>query len=153
MIEDALAEPRNKESRYAPYRSRPEYRIAGLLDRYRIPFMYEKPTAVMDNGLLRIWYPDFTLSYGLAIEYFGWDDPEYRKRTQHKLAVYRDNQIQVLPTYPQDLKHDWEQRLLHRVDDALDSRLHTYRSRVNSQYRGNAGKSYTGGNHPRSAYR
>jgi len=113
------------------YRSRAERLIAGLLDQYGLPFIYEKPTAVTDHGQVRIWYPDFTLSYGLLIEYFGiHGDADYNRRTQHKLNVYRENQFDVLPLYPSDLSCGWQSHLLGRVDRALESRLTAYRSAV-----------------------
>ena len=128
---------RDANDRYAPYKSRPEYQIAGLLDKYGLPFVYEKPTAVVDAGKTRIWYPDFTLAYGPLIEYFGVDgDRGYAARTAHKLKVYRQNQIQVLPVYPRDLAGRWEDRLLKQVDKALDRRLQHYRNAVRSAYRG-----------------
>jgi len=126
MIEDYV---RDAKAWYHPYKSGPEFRIAGLLDQYGLPFIYEKPTAVMDAGKLRIWYPDFTLAYGPAIEYFGVNgDQGYAQRTQHKLAVYHQNQIQVLPMYPRDLGVGWQAGLLQRIDSALERQLHQYRS-------------------------
>lgn len=125
MIEDYLSDAK------APYKSDPEHRIAGLLDQYGLPFIYEKPTAVMDSGKLRIWYPDFTLSFGPVIEYFGVNgDTAYAQRTQHKLRVYHQNQIPVLPMYPQDMGGNWQDRLIRRLDSALERPLHEYRSRV-----------------------
>ena len=132
MIEDYL---RDASNRYAPYRSRPEHQIAGLLDKYGLPFIYEKPTAVIDGGKARIWYPDFTLAYGPLIEYFGIQgDPEYSKRTKHKLSVYRANQIQVLSLYPRDMSGSWESRLLGQIDHALERRLEHYRNRAAGGY-------------------
>ena len=128
LIDDYLRDP---NSRYAPYKSRPEHQIAGLLDKYGLPFIYEKPTAVMDGGKTRLWYPDFTLAYGPLIEYFGIvGKPDYDQRTKHKLAVYRQNQIQVLPLYPRDLSGAWQDGLLGRIDHALERRLEHYRART-----------------------
>ena len=128
MIDDYLQDPND---RYAPYKSWPEHQIAGLLDRYGLPFIYEKPTAVMDKGKARIWYPDFTLAYGPLLEYFGIEGkPDYDQRTKHKLAVYRANQIQVLPLYPRDLSGAWQDRLLGQIDHALERRLEHYRTRT-----------------------
>jgi len=126
MIEDYV---QDAKAWYHPYRSGPEYRIAGLLDQYGLPFIYEKPTAVMDASKLRVWYPDFTLSYGPVIEYFGVNgDAGYDQRTRHKLAVYQQNQIPVLPVYPRDLGVAWQDRLLQRIDSALERPLREYRS-------------------------
>jgi hypothetical protein len=124
-------QPTGIEGRTGTYRSRPEGLIAGLLDRYGLPFICEKPTAVMDNSQVRIWYPDFTLSYGLVIEYFGINgNAEYDRRTDHKLRVYAENQYEVLPVYSRDLYRGWEDRLLKRIDYNLESRLTYYRSAV-----------------------
>ena len=124
-------EPTGIEGRTSTYRSRPEGLIAGLLDRYGLPFIYEKPTAVTDNGQVRLWYPDFTLSYGILIEYFGINgNAEYDRRTEHKLQVFKQNQYEVLPVYSRDLYRGWEDRLLKRIDYNLESRLTHYRSAV-----------------------
>lgn len=128
MLDDCLEGAR---STYHPYKSYGESQVAGLLDRYGLPFIYEKPTAVMDEGKLRIWYPDFTLSYGPIIEYFGVNgDRAYQKRSEHKLAVYQRNQLSVVPLYPRDLARGWEDRLLRRIDFSLESHLHQYRLNI-----------------------
>ena len=120
-----------QSSRNAAYKSCPERQIGGLLDRYGIPFIYEKPTAVLDSGMLRVWYPDFSLQYGLLVEYFGVNgDQGYRERTAHKLKVYRENQFDVLPVYPADMGHEWQDNLLRRIDANLEHRVSEYRSRV-----------------------
>ena len=118
------------------YRSRAEHQIGSLLDAYGLPFIYEKPTAVVDDGKTKIWYPDFTLEYGILIEYFGVNGSEsYRVRTRHKLDVYEKNQITVLPVYPHDLSSPrWETDILNRIDRTLERRLNDYRIRVSSTY-------------------
>ena len=135
MVEDSLGSPRNTGGRYAPYKSWGEHRIGQLLDKYGLPFTYEKPTAVLDGGKVRLWYPDFTLSYGPVIEYFGVNgNDEYRKRTEYKLIAYEQNQIEALPLYPRDLSGPWESRLLGRIDHALERRLAHYRTRAAGGY-------------------
>jgi hypothetical protein len=132
MLNDHLQNP---TSRYDPYKSWPEYQIAGLLDQYGLPFIYEKPTAVLDQGKVRLWYPDFTLSYGPVIEYFGVNGDEgYRRRTAYKLSTYAQNQIEVLPVYPRDMSGKWQGRLLGRIDHALEGRLTRYRTAVRDNY-------------------
>jgi hypothetical protein len=132
MGEDIPDKPPN---RYAPYKSWGESRIAGLLDQYGLPFIYEKPTAVIDSGQVRIWYPDFTLPYGILIEYFGiTGDPQYDLRTQHKLRVYDSNQFDVLPVYRNDLGREYDAALLRRIDRTLENRLAGYRSAVGGRY-------------------
>lgn len=133
MLNDHLQDP---ISRYHPYRSHPEHQIAGLLDKYGLPFIYEKPTAVLDRGNVRLWYPDFTLSYGPVIEYFGVNGNEaYRQRTEHKLKVYEQNQIDVVSLYPRDLSGRWQDRLLARIDQSIENRLMSYRHAVLGRYR------------------
>ena len=114
------------------YRSRQERDIATLLDGYGLPFVYEKPTAVVDSGKTKIWYPDFTLSYGTIIEYFGINGSQgYRDRTRHKLRVYEENQLTVLPVYPSNLaQRGWHQNLLRRIDTTLERQLSDYRGRI-----------------------
>jgi hypothetical protein len=132
MGEDIPGKPLN---RYAPYKSWGESRIAGLLDQYGLPFIYEKPTAVVDSGQVRIWYPDFTLPYGLLIEYFGiTGDAQYDLRTQHKRRVYGNNQFDVLPVYRNDLARGGDDNLLGRIDRTLESRLNGYRSAIGGRY-------------------
>lgn len=133
MIDDTI---HSSVSRYAPYKSLPEYKIASVLDKYGLPFIYEKPTAIMDRGQVRLWYPDFSLSYGPVIEYFGMrGDRDYDRRTQHKLNVYQQNHIQVVPMYPNDMESGWQDRLMHRVDRALESRLQSYRTATRGFYK------------------
>jgi hypothetical protein len=132
MIEDYV---QSAQPRCHPYRSQSEHRIASLLDRYGLPFIYEKPTAVVDRGQVRIWYPDFTLSYGPVIEYFGVNgDAAYAQRTQHKLAVYQQNQIPVVAVYPQDFGAAWEDRLLKRIEGTLERQLRHYQTRIGRGY-------------------
>lgn len=115
----------------APYRSRAEWNIANVLDQYNIPYIYEKPTAVVDSGKTKIWFPDFTLAYGPLIEYFGINGSQgYRDRTRHKLKVYEQNQIEVIPWYPGDMEGRWQKRLLKRIDDRLENKLDDYRGRI-----------------------
>ncbi|OVE73925.1 hypothetical protein BVX94_02300 [bacterium B17] len=113
------------------YRSKPERDIADLLTKYDIPFIYEKPTAVVDDGKTKLWYPDFTLAYGLLVEYFGVNGNQgYRDRTKHKLKVYRENQIPVLQLYPQNMQGNWEPKFLSRLDKTLENQVKDYRTRI-----------------------
>lgn len=113
------------------YKSRGERQIGDLLNDRRIPFIYEKPTAVIDKGLTKIWYPDYSLQCGLLIEYFGMNgDQSYMKQARHKLRVYHENQYDVIPLYPPDLTGPWERSLLDRIGFALERRLTDYRERI-----------------------
>jgi hypothetical protein len=107
------------------YRSKAEIQIARLLDRERIAFQYEYPLAVIDRGRTRIWYPDFRLcEYGMILEYFGMNgDPAYRKRAEHKMAVYRENGIEGVFLTEDSFKGDWPARVIGDIEAVLRGRL------------------------------
>ena len=107
------------------YKSKAEIQIARLLDRERIAFRYEHPLAVIDRSKTRIWYPDFTLSeYGMIIEHFGMnDDPGYRKRTEHKMRVYRENGIEGVFLTEESFRGDWPARIVGQIEGILQGRL------------------------------
>lgn len=117
LLGDAL------DDRLAPdeprYRSRGEAQIGRLLDHYGIPFLYEQPTPVCDEGRMRVLYPDFTLPArdNLLIEYAGMmDQPEYAFRTNHKQRVYAANGFQSLFLYPRDIVGPrWTHGVLERI--------------------------------------
>lgn len=110
------------------YKSRMERQIGDFLESRRIPFMYEKPTAVMDSGKLKIWYPDYTLHCGLLIEYFGvTGDRDYIDSARHKLRVYQENQFDVIPLYPPDMIPEWRSNLVRRLEAVLDRRIQDIR--------------------------
>lgn len=114
------------------YKSKAEIQIARLLDRERIAFRYEHPLAVIDRSKTRVWYPDFSLSgYGMIIEYFGMnDDPGYRKRTEHKMQVYRENGIEGVFLTEESFQGDWPARIVGQIEGILQGRLDRfYRSR------------------------
>lgn len=102
------------------YKSYMERQIAELFEKSDIPFIYEKPTAVVDYGKTKIWYPDFTLGYGIVVEYFGVsNNKEYEYRASHKLDVYRRNQIPVITLYPKELNRSWRTGLLEKISKKL----------------------------------
>ncbi len=77
----------------------------------------------MDDGKIKIWYPDFSLQYGLLIEYFGiTGNTEYLERSRHKLNVYRANLFDVIPLYPSDVIPPWQNRLIDQVEEVLVNR-------------------------------
>jgi len=115
-------------SRRPQYKSRVERQIGDLLAERQIPFIYEKPTAVMDNGKLKIWYPDFSLQCGPLVEYFGiTGDRDYIQRTRHKLRVYHANQLDTIPVYPSDIIPNWQEQLMARIGTVLENRLRVLR--------------------------
>jgi len=98
------------------YKSRVERQIGDLLAERQIPFTYEKPTAVIDDGKFKVWYPDFSLQYGLLIEYFGMKgDKHYTEQARHKLRIYRENQFDTIPLYPPDIIPGWQNHLIDRI--------------------------------------
>lgn len=60
----------------------------------------------------------------MIIEYFGMnDDPGYRKRSEHKVRVYRENGIDGLFLTEESFKGDWPGRILGRIEGILEDRL------------------------------
>jgi hypothetical protein len=110
-------------------RSQGEVQIARLLASRGICFLYEQPLAVLDEGKLRVWYPDFTLpEYGMVIEYGGkMDDPAYRAGFEHKALVYTNNGIAALMLTANDLKGRWPQRVLGGIEGILLERAARWR--------------------------
>jgi hypothetical protein len=116
------AESANLEERIhvnTPFRSRGEAKVANMLDRYGIPFIYEQPTIIHDRGRWRAWRPDFTLPdyNNLILEYAGMmDNPDYAKGIAHKRRAYRRNNLPALFIYPRQIRsRDWEKRLYERI--------------------------------------
>ena len=106
------------------YKSEGERQIAALLDRYGIPFLYEKETLVEDNFKLKIWYPDFYLpDFKVYVEYFGLqNDAGYRERTAHKMQVYAENKLDLVPVFPENLRQ-LEPYLLGGIERILKGRV------------------------------
>jgi hypothetical protein len=103
----------------------PEYESSGqeaigrMLDEYRVPFFYQNPILVWEDGERRIKRPDFTLpTYNnTVIEYTPVPD-EAAKRDSR---VYRENRIAALFLRDCDLTEpDWQQKLY----DKLEERYH-----------------------------
>jgi hypothetical protein len=113
------------------YKSWGEKQIARLLDRQGITYRYEYPTAVMDRGKARVYYPDFTLpEYGIIIEYFGINgDSGYTERAKHKIDVYRQAGIDGLFLTRDSLRGDWPTKVMSGVEDILKARLKKFRNR------------------------
>ena len=103
-----------------------------MLEDSRIDFVYEPGLLVTDAGKQRIWYPDFGLPrYAVYLEYFGLEnDPAYAARTTHKLDVYRENRIEVVPLYPAMLRSDYRGHVLDEVYRIQQARLTDLESRM-----------------------
>ena len=109
------------------FKSRTERQIGAFLDSRHIPYIYEKPTAVMDAGKTKIWYPDYSIQCGPLIEYFGiTGDRHYMESVRHKLRVYQENQYDVIPLYPADLIPQWQDNLLRRMESVMERRIRDF---------------------------
>ena len=96
-----------------------------MLNRYGIPYLYEHPVAVVDQGKTRIWYPDFQLrGQGILIEYCGRPyDPAYAEGMARKDAVYAANGLTALMLTPDLFRGDWPVRVLDQIENAQVERL------------------------------
>jgi len=113
------------------YRSRAEVRIAGLLDREGIAYRYEHPLAVVDQGKVRIWYPDFYLpEYGMILEYFGVNgDATYDSRTEHKMRVYETTGVEGVFLNEDSLSRHGPTGITRQIEDVLQQRLRRFYGR------------------------
>lgn len=109
------------------YRSDGEYKIGSLLSSYSLPFVYENPTLVIDDGKQRIWYPDFSVYGAIIIEYFGLQgDPDYDNGIEHKKKVYDENQMDMIPVYPSHFEGEWQKYILGSIKTTLENRLQSF---------------------------
>lgn len=113
------------------YRSRAEVRIAGLLDREGIAYRYEHPLAVVDQGKVWIWYPDFYLpEYGMILEYFGVNgDVTYDSRTEHKMRVYETTGVEGVFLNEDMLRLHGSIGITRQIGGVLQQRLRQFYSR------------------------
>jgi hypothetical protein len=122
--------PWNSRS-YEPFRSWGETQIARMLNRYGVPYLYEHPVAVLDNGKTRIWYPDFQLcGQGILIEYCGrCDDPDYAEGIARKKSVYAENDLTALMFTPDLFRGDWPETVIGEIQSVHKQRLAFLQSR------------------------
>ena len=113
------------------FRSMGETQIARLLDRVGVEYLYEQPLAVVDDGKVRIWYPDFQLpGYGILIEYFGMrDNPEYEAGVRKKQAVYESNGLKALALRPDGFSGNWPERVLSEIEGILEERVRDFQEK------------------------
>ncbi len=118
------------------FRSRGETQIARCLTHCHIPYFYEHPLAVLDEGKTRVWYPDFQLpGYGVLIEYCGVvGDEHYDRGTRKKEQVYQANGLDCLFWTPPDFKGDWPERLRTGIEQVLADRLTRFRETRPREY-------------------
>ena len=78
-------------------RSKSEQLIANLLYRLDIPYRYEYPILINENGRQKVWRPDFMIldvahRKEFFLEHLGMlDDLHYARRTAHKIRTYEEN--------------------------------------------------------------
>ena len=113
------------------FKSRGEEQIARLLTRSNIAYRYEHPTAVVDRGKTRIWYPDFHLpGYGMIIEYFGVNGQKsYDDQARHKMEVYHQNGLDGLFLTEASFRGDWPGRVIGQIEGILKGRLNSFYDR------------------------
>lgn len=105
-----------------PYRTAEDAQIGRMLDRYGIPFFYEQPRIVQDDGRHRIQRPGFTLPWynGLVIEYAG--DPQQSEAADNLdrlRQLYVANGIPAVFVGPAGLiGSGWEDNLYERIQRA-----------------------------------
>ena len=111
------------ETQQPRFRSEGERRIANTLHTYGIPFVYEQPISLWDNGKKVTLKPDFYLpNLGIFIEYYGRvTNPDYDQRASKKQTLYQNAGHPVVPIYPWNLCENWP--------DYLFKELHRYAHR------------------------
>ena len=115
-----------------PYKSKEHKTIADALTQYGIPFFYNQPTLVVENGKKMIEYADFFLpSYrGLAIDFIIESNSATYRR---KKNVYQDNQIPAVLVSRRDIARPGFSSALYK---ALE---HSYRPKSHYKKRGKYG--------------
>ena len=113
------------------FKSKGEEQIARLLDRSNIAYRYEHPTAVVDRGKTRIWYPDFYLpEYGMIVEYFGVNGNEvYDDQARHKMEVYSANGLEGLFLTEAAFQGDWPTQIIGQIEETLKNRVERFFNR------------------------
>lgn len=114
------------------YKSHGERKIAEYLEGRKFDFSYEKPIAVLDNGKTKIWYPDFYLNeFHILVEYFGMNGHPHNDRlNEHKIAVYKANNYDLIEIYPNDFRKNWQEAIDEKVYETLDNRVRSYVSKI-----------------------
>jgi len=102
-----------------PYKSHGEAHIGRLLDQYGIPFFYEQPVVVENNGDYEIWRPGFTLPeyQGMILDYAeASESPAERRMIHHRQDTYARNGIPALVVLSEDVGRPlWERDLIQRI--------------------------------------
>ena len=107
-----------------PYKSKEHKTIADALTQYGVPFTYQQPTLVIENGKRFLEYADFFLpSYrGLAIDYIIESNSAVYRR---KKNVYQDNQIPAVLVSRRDIaRTNFSSRLYQALESSYKPRSH-----------------------------
>ena len=114
------------------YRSEGERRIGEYLSEQGIDFTYERPVAVIDNAMVRLWYPDFHLNdYHILIEYLGMNgNSKNDKVNDYKRRVYQENKLDLIEMHPSDFKGNWQVKISEGIYKTLEGRIRNYVSRT-----------------------
>jgi len=126
-----------KEGNMDECRSEGERKIKGFLEEQKIDYLYEHPLCIKDkNGLLRIWYPDFTLpDYSILIEFFGFSGEQYQKSVDDKKEAYKNSKISMIPVYPKTFEKKWKDYLIYSIYDVLGQKKIKF-DEVYNQFKG-----------------
>ena len=113
------------------YKSDGEKRIGDYLQKRKINFSYERPVAVLVNGKVKLWHPDFFLDdYHVLIEYLGMNgNQQSAKINDYKRGVYHANRFDVIEIYPSDFRDDWQPKIDCRIRNTLGRRVRDYASK------------------------
>jgi hypothetical protein len=107
-----------------PYETKDERKVGRMLDRYGIPFFYQQPTIIYNEGTNEIWKPSFTLySYGGAvIDYIAGENQQEQRLSREK--IYEYNQIPAAVLGPKDLaKPKWDEDLYTKLEQLYQQTL------------------------------
>lgn len=117
------------------FKSKGEIQISRFLDRSGIAYLYEYPFAVVDQGKVRIWYPDFQLpEYGIILEYFGVNGKKsYDEQARHKIEVYGKMGLDGIFLTNASFKGDWPGRILGQIEGILKNRMDRFNNRDGSR--------------------
>lgn len=125
------------------YQSKGEFEIAKFLDEMNIEFEYEFPIAVIDEGKVKVWYPDFYLKeYQVVIEYFGMyeHNESYRENAEHKKKVFQNCGIQYVPMYK--FNKNWKEYVLKNILSYLEIKTDNMTRKLNQIQKKNGFKQF-----------
>jgi hypothetical protein len=125
------------------FKSAGERKIADILNKYGITFVYEQPLAVQDHqNKLRIWYPDFFLpEYGIYLEFNGFEgNPNYDNGIMLKNLAYKKNGINIIGITPSIQNGQLENYILNSIYGIQKTRYSRIKSRIYALRTGNGSK-------------